>query len=158
MNIFVNRVYGLELQADITDRELIVILQAHDRGLVRGSKVAVLYDGERRYLDVEAIDRARTLPSVVFSGYTMPPPPPLAEAQAAELPKRPVWGVFLFGTMLARGMAVGWRAAPEAPEAEALGRGARTLTSRPRSGNMSLFEKRSSSIPAEGQATHRRAP
>ena len=94
VNIFVNRVYGLELQADITDRELIVILQAHDRGLVRGSKVAVLYEGERRYLDVEAIDRERTLPSVVFSGYTMPPPPPLAEAQAAELPKRPVWGVF----------------------------------------------------------------
>lgn len=99
VNIFVNRVYGLELQADITDRELIVILQAHDRGLVRGSKVAVLYEGERRYLDVEAIDRERTLPSVVFSGYTMPPPPPLAEAQAAELPKRPVWGVFLFGTI-----------------------------------------------------------
>lgn len=93
MRVYVNNVHGLDLQSDITDRELIVVLQAHDRGLVKGTKVAVVLDGRLRYLDVEAIDRARTLPSVVFSGYTVPPPPP-AEAQAAELSRAPPWGVF----------------------------------------------------------------
>lgn len=116
MRVYVNNVHGLDLQSDITDRELIVILQAHDRGIAKGAKVAVVLDGRLRYLDVEAIDRARTLPSVVFSGYTVPPPPPLAEAQAAELPKRPAWGAFLSGTMLTCGVALDWLAAPEACE------------------------------------------
>lgn len=75
MKVYVKNVHGLDLQSDVTDRELIVILQAYDRGLVKGAKIAVVLDGRLRFLDVEAIDRERTLPGVVFSGYTVPPPP-----------------------------------------------------------------------------------
>lgn len=82
MKIYVKNAQGLEIESDITDKELTVILQASDRGLLRNAKVAVMFDGSRRYLEVEAIDRRLTLPNVVFSGYTVPPPDPDSAPQA----------------------------------------------------------------------------
>lgn len=94
MEIFVKNTDNLGITSRITDIELMVLLQANERGLVRSAKVLVDFHGEPRYLDIEAIDRERTLPGVVFAGYTVPPPPAPARTQAAELRKRPHRGVF----------------------------------------------------------------
>ena len=74
MKIYVKNVPELELESPCTDKELIVHLQAQDRGITTGTKVLVNYDGGRRFLDIEAIDRKRTLPNVAFAGYSVPPP------------------------------------------------------------------------------------
>jgi hypothetical protein len=94
MEIFIKNTENLGITSRITDDELIVLIQASERGLVRNAKVLVDFHGEPRYLDIEAIDRERTLPRVVFSGYTVPPPAP-ARTQAAELRKRPIGAFFL---------------------------------------------------------------
>lgn len=75
MEIFIKNTDNLGITSRITDIELMVLLQANERGLVREARVLVDFQGKPRYLDIEAIDRRRTLPGVVFAGYTVPPPP-----------------------------------------------------------------------------------
>ena len=84
MRIYVKNVPGIELTSEITDKELIVLLQASDRGLISEAKVTVDFYGKQRKLDIEAIDRERTLPHVVFAGYSIPPP---AMTQSALCPR-----------------------------------------------------------------------
>lgn len=65
MRVYVRNVPYMGMTTTLTDKELIIIVQASQRGLVR-AKIRVTFMGERRMLSVEAIDLSRTLPNVVF--------------------------------------------------------------------------------------------
>lgn len=69
MRVYVKGVPYMGMTTDLSDKELMIIVQASQRGLVR-AKIRVTYLGESRYLSVEAIDFVRTCPSVVFSSET----------------------------------------------------------------------------------------
>ena len=59
------------------------MLQAVDRGLLKQAKILVSQSGREILLELEAIDRVRTLPNVVFAGYSIAPPPQ-TEQQALD--------------------------------------------------------------------------
>ncbi len=54
------------MTSEITERELLVLVQASRRTLLSG-KIAVVYQERPRMLDLDAIDVERTLPRVIFS-------------------------------------------------------------------------------------------
>ena len=65
MRVYIKNVPYMGMTTDLSDKELMIIVQASQRGLVR-AKIRVTYLGESRYLSVEAICLSRTLPNVVF--------------------------------------------------------------------------------------------
>jgi len=65
MRVYVKGVPYMGMTTELSDKELMIIVQASQRGLVR-AKISVTYLGERRMLSVEAICLPRTLPNVVF--------------------------------------------------------------------------------------------
>ena len=65
MRIYILGVPYMGITSALTDRELMVIVQAHQRKLLK-AKIRVTFMGEDRLLSVEAICLARTLPDVVF--------------------------------------------------------------------------------------------
>lgn len=65
MRVYVKNVPYMGMTTTLTDKELMIIVQAFQRGLVM-AKIRVTYLGESRYLSIEAIDLPRTLPNVVF--------------------------------------------------------------------------------------------
>lgn len=89
MKIYVNGVDDLGIESQITDCELMVIVNAHMRGLIRDAKVAVIFQGGRRYLEVAAIDVARTLPDVVFDTEMPPNLPGIASTRPPPMPSLP---------------------------------------------------------------------
>lgn len=66
MKIYVNNVRDIEMESEITERELLVLVQAARRKIMDG-RISVVFNGNRRMLDIDAIDVSRTLPRVVFS-------------------------------------------------------------------------------------------
>lgn len=86
MKIYVNGVDDLDIESQVTDYELMVIVNAHMRGLIREAKVAVVFQGGRRYLEVAAIDAARTLPGVVFDAEMPPKLPGIASTRPPPMP------------------------------------------------------------------------
>lgn len=65
MRVFIRGVPYMGMTTTLTDKELMIIVQAWMRGLVR-AKIRVTYLGEKRMLSVEAICLSRTLPNIVF--------------------------------------------------------------------------------------------
>lgn len=65
MKIYVR---GIEaaLDSEISEKELSVLIQASRRGLLE-AKILVVYQGEKRKLDVKAVDCGRSLPSYVMA-------------------------------------------------------------------------------------------
>lgn len=74
MRVYVKGVPELEITTTLSDKELIVLVQAFQRGLITG-KIRVNYYQGDRYLDLAAIDVARTLPNIVFEKPSILPPP-----------------------------------------------------------------------------------
>jgi hypothetical protein len=74
MRVYVKGVPYMGMTTTLTDKELMIIVQAEMRGLCT-SKIRVTFMGEQRMLATEAIDLARTLPLVVFEKPSLVPPP-----------------------------------------------------------------------------------
>lgn len=74
MKVYVKNVPDLGITTTLSDKELIVMVQAYERGLFSG-KIRVSYYAGERWLDIAAIDIKRTLPRVVFEKPSIIPPP-----------------------------------------------------------------------------------
>ncbi len=85
------------VQSGISDKELSVLLQAYDRGLIKCPFVLCERDGSRFHLEADRIDRKKTLPGFVFAGYSLPPPPyahPADQSDRAVRLTKPLRGLF----------------------------------------------------------------
>jgi len=88
---------GGSVLSDISDKELSVLLQAYDRGLIKCPMVLVEGNGSRFHLEADRIDRTKTLPGFVFAGYSLPPPPhahPAEQSDRAVRLMKPLRGLF----------------------------------------------------------------
>ena len=74
MRVYVKGVPELEVTTTLTDKELIVLIQAFQRGLITG-KIRVNYYRGERYLELAAIDVTKTLPNIIFEKPSILPPP-----------------------------------------------------------------------------------
>lgn len=65
MKIYV-RGMDLVLESEISEKELSVLIQASRRGLLE-AKILVVYRGEKRKLDIRAVDCNKSLPGYVMA-------------------------------------------------------------------------------------------
>lgn len=72
MKVYIKNVPYMGITTTLTDKELMIIVQAVHRGLAQ-AKIKVTFLGQTRMLAVEAIDLSRTCPDVVFERITTPP-------------------------------------------------------------------------------------